>query len=110
LHATSIKNRPLESTRWNFYHIFRSPPILDYTQFKFRIYCFIGFGALMVIAAGLPFVGGNQAAKQDVLYRPSSYMDDYKQSRQSFALSKWTMVMFLIGLPNLLIPLLVIHL
>lgn len=73
-------------------------------------YWFIGFGALMVIAAGLPFVGGNQAAKQDVLYRPSSYMDDYKQSRQSFALSKWTMVMFLIGLPNLLIPLLVIHL
>jgi len=71
-------------------------------------YWFMGFGALMIFAAGLPFLGGSQSAREDVWFRPNSYMDDYKESRQAFALSKWTIITFLIGLSNLIIPFIVI--
>lgn len=84
--------------------------VLYWTMHKPNLeYWFIGLGALLVIAAGLPFLGGSSAAKEDILYRQSSYMDDYNQSRRGFALSRWTVITFLIGLPNLIIPLLLIH-
>ncbi len=69
---------------------------------------FGGFGALMNSLAAIPQMGGNLSNVRMAWYKPDAYLDDYKRSRSAGSMN-WMVTAFIIGIINLLTPILVYH-